>query len=50
MKVHLKPHGTEQMNDTVFPGIGADCFSRLACTKIFLPVLDRVAGLLWTQP
>lgn len=43
VKVHFKPHGIKQMNDIIFPGITADYFSSLVCTKIFLPALDKVA-------
>lgn len=50
VKTHVKPHGVEQMKDIIFPGVKADYFSSPACTKIFLPVLDKVARWLWTQP
>lgn len=36
----FKLHGMKQMKDVIFPGITADYFSTLVCTKIFLPALD----------
>lgn len=45
-----KPHGAEQMEDIIFPGINADYFSSLVCTKIFLPAWEKVSRWLWTQP
>lgn len=37
------PMAFKQMNDIIFPGITADYFSSLVCTKSFLPALDKVA-------
>lgn len=43
VSLRCKPHGAEQMEDIIFPGINADYFSSLVCTKIFLPALEKVA-------